>query len=154
VLSSNGVLSDDLISTLTNGAIDPDLVDSSQVDLRDKFRPSTLMARYVVVADPIQLHLGAGGQRVIWIPASEILSSTGIGAAYQKLPQDYLLANNVTANIYEKTRPFTVQEVTDFFTRFTTFYPDWTKNLFHRLLHPLFDREDHPGRYLGPVYTE
>jgi hypothetical protein len=136
VLSSDGVLSDDLMSTVSGGRLDPHLVYSSQVDLRDKIRLSTLMARYVVVADPIQLHLAADGQRVIWIPASEILSHTGIGTAYQKLPQDYVLANNVTAKLYEKTRPFTAPEITDFFARFTSVYPDWQRSYFSGFVIP------------------
>jgi hypothetical protein len=162
VLSSNGALSDDLIATLTDDKIDSQIAYASQVDLRDKIRVSTLLARYVVVADPIQLHLNPDGQRVIWIPASEILAGTGIGAAYQELPGTYQLSNKVTAKIYEKIRPFTAPEIIGFLSRFTAAYPDWQPLYFNGFTIPYLTatitKGDIWGRFLlsddsGSLYT-
>ncbi|MBM9400323.1 hypothetical protein JUN65_01785 [Gluconacetobacter azotocaptans] len=125
VLSSNDILSDDLVSTLTHGRIDSHLVYASQVDLRDRLRLTEFMARYVVVADPIQIHLHPEGQRVIAIPAQEILSGRGIGAAYRRTDMAFHLSNNVTATIFEKIRPFTPDEAERFIKEFVDFYPDW-----------------------------
>lgn len=125
VLASNGNLSDDLISTLSNRKIDERLAHSSQVDLADKIRWQAFMARYMVVADPIQIHLKPAGQRVVTIPAKLLLTGQGIGKAYKKLDYDFLLNNGIHAYIYEKCRPFSQNEVADFLRKFYRFYPQW-----------------------------
>ncbi|GBQ87070.1 hypothetical protein AA13595_2065 [Gluconacetobacter johannae DSM 13595] len=62
---------------------------------------------------------------MIVIPAKEILSGTGIGAAYKRMPMEFHLSNGVIAHVFEKNRPFTFDEATNFISKFTDLYPDW-----------------------------
>jgi len=125
VISSSKNLTGDLISTLSGRKLDSRLVHSSQVDLRDKIFLPTFTTRYLLLADPVQVHLAPEGQRVITIPASLILDGRLIGQAYRKLDYDFLLDEDVHAYVYEKIRPFTREEVAGFLQLFYRFYPEW-----------------------------
>jgi len=125
VISSNGNLSDDLVSTISDRKMDDRLVNSSQVDLKDKILLQPFTSRYLLLADPVQLHLEPEGQRVVTIPAEIILEGRLIGQAYRKLNYDFLLNDDIHAYIFEKTRPFTREEVAAFLQLFYKFYPEW-----------------------------
>ncbi|TKI05756.1 hypothetical protein [Martelella alba] len=133
VFSSDDVLCDDLIDTLSAGKLRGNLIRVSQVDLRDKLRLQPFMADYLVVADPVQLHLGGLGQDVIKFPAQALLERQNIGNAYTKLPYDFVLANGVHAYIYKKARTFTGQEVRELLDKFIQVYPEWRDELQHGL---------------------
>jgi hypothetical protein len=125
VFSSNGILSDDLLSTLSERRLDSHLIFSSQVDSRDGLRLGPFTARYVLVADPVQFHLRPEVQRVVGIPARLLLSGQGIGRAYRKLDYDFHLHDGVHAYLFEKTRPFTRLEIIGLLKEFYHFYPEW-----------------------------
>lgn len=125
VLASSGSLSESLISTLCNRKTDARMVHSSQVDLIDKIRFQAFTTRYLVVADPVQLHLKATGQRTVSIPAGLLLSGQGIGRAYRKLAYDFLLDGGIHAYIYDKQRPFNYSEISDLLHEFYMHYPQW-----------------------------
>lgn len=125
VLSSNSVLNDDMLTTISSHKLDGKITYTSQVDLRDGINITALLSRYFVVTDPVQLHLHPSGQRVISIPAHSLLNDENIGKAFRRLNEPYKLSNTVNAWIYERTRPFSAKEVDDFFNAFYIYYPDW-----------------------------
>lgn len=57
----------------------------------------------LAVADPVQLHLGEENQAVIDLPARALLSGEGIGAAFTRLEETYVLTGDITVYIFEKT---------------------------------------------------
>lgn len=129
ILSSSGVLNDDMLNTISNSKLSERINYASQVDLRDGFRLQTLASDYVIVTDPVQIHLKESGQRVITVPAIDILSNKGIGQAYKKVSRAYKLSTNVNAWIYEKERPFLPSEIEYFFKQLVHYYPEW-KNIY------------------------
>jgi hypothetical protein len=127
VISSSLIMADDLLDQLSDGKLHTRIIFASQVDKRDRFNPEELLAQYLVVCDPVQIHLNPAGQQVISVPAKLILAGTGIGSAYVKLPRSYALSWNVKAYIYKKIRAFTPEEVNDFFEQLYASYPDWRR---------------------------
>ncbi|HCT2124012.1 TPA: hypothetical protein OTQ61_003178 [Citrobacter koseri] len=127
VFSSNYILNDDMLLTISNFKLTPRVFRVSQVDLRDKLRVEAFSTKYVVVTDPIQLHLNKDGQRVISYPATLLLNKKGIGSAYKKLDEKYQLSKGVSAYIYEKQRPFTESESQDFIKNIVNMYPQWNE---------------------------
>ena len=125
VLSSSGVLNDNMLDTLSDNKLSPYISGASQVDLRDGLNLQSIMSKYFIVADPIQTHLSPSGQQVITIPAGEILSNYGIGKAFERIGSGYALDNGVTAYIYKKVRPFTSEEIITFISRYYVSYPQW-----------------------------
>ena len=124
VISAGRELNEDLILTLTEERIKAQMAPQAQVDLMQGLVLERFQAKYVVVADPPTLHL-AQGQNVVSIPSQELLSGTGIGAAYKRLPDEYVLDNGKKGVVFEKMRPFTQQELTDFIDQFVAIYPEW-----------------------------
>ncbi len=125
VLSSSSVLNDNMLNTLSNLRLSKFIAGMSQVDLRDELNVPSLMSKYFIVADPIQTHLIASGQQVITIPAEELLRNEGIGKAFRKVGEGYPLDQGVTAYIYERTRPFTHDEMMSFISKYYVSYPQW-----------------------------
>ena len=95
------------------------------MDKRDKFRIEPLLAHYMIVTDPIDGGMPGILQHVVTAPAQRILSGRGIGAAYVRLPATYELRSDVKAYIFEKTRPFSVEEVDELLDYFFRLYPNW-----------------------------
>ncbi|MGQ6465460.1 hypothetical protein ACUNET_23050 [Serratia sp. IR-2025] len=137
ILSSSSVLNDDMINTISHRKLTGKIAYASQVDLRDGINVESLLSRYFVVADPVQTHLSADGQRVITIPANEILSGDGIGSAFRKIGVGFKLSGGVTAFIYERTRPYTDNEIKNFFSLFFEYYPQW-KGIYEKGLYYSF----------------
>jgi hypothetical protein len=127
IFSSNSNLNEDTISNLTNYKIDRNLTYVAQVDLRDGFRPNAIMSKYVVITNPIQLHLNPDGQRVITVPVLDIIKKRNIGHAYTKIGGEYKLNGSVKASIYKKNRSFTTNEVNEFLSELYQYYPEWKK---------------------------
>lgn len=127
IYSSSGILNEEMLETISDSKLKNSINYASQVDLRDNFRIQTLMSDYVIIANPIQTHLRVADQQVIYVPASSILNHLNIGNAYKKLEYEYKLNNDVSAWIYEKQRPFTHIELTDFFDELYNSYPEWKK---------------------------
>lgn len=102
-------------------------------DLRDGFSTELLKAKYVVVCDPVQLHLAAGTQKVIEIPANEILGGTGIGANYEYM-QEWTLDRGVKAKLYRLAKDFSQQDIRELAARFDAVYPDYPQLFKNRIL--------------------
>lgn len=72
----------------------PDYVDySREIDKRDGFPAEILRARYVIVASPMQIQsvFSAEEQQIVAVPEQEFLDGSGIAAAFEKLPYEFLL---------------------------------------------------------------
>lgn len=149
VYSSNGVLNEEMFETISDSKLNNSINYASQVDLRDNFRIQTLMSDYVVITNPIQTHLRVNDQQVIYVPASSILNHFNIGNAYKKLEHEYKLNNDVSAWIYEKQRPFTSQEATDFFAEFYNYYPQWKKLYSNAIINTYLSSEINLGDVWG-----
>ncbi|QCP60134.1 hypothetical protein [Pantoea sp. SO10] len=125
VFSSNGVLNDDMLNTISNLGLSGKISYASQVDLRDQIHVDSLMSSYFIVTSPAQTHLVPSGQQVITIPVNQIIKHESIGKTMIKLDKEYILSGGVTAYIYKKVRNYTPAEVDDFYQLFFESYPAW-----------------------------
>lgn len=124
VLSSGLLFNEDLIKALSDDDTLP-IYHIPQIDSYDYLKLDIFRLPYLVVSDPVLVHLSEQTQRVIVIPGQTLLLQNSIGKAYQRLPQTYLLDNNAKAYIYEKKRPFSLDEVRGFIQQFMHYYPSW-----------------------------
>lgn len=125
VFSSNDVLNDDMLNTISNLGLSGKISYASQVDLRDLIHIDSLMSNYFVVTSPAQTHLRPSDQQVITIPTDQILNHQSIGKAMIRLDKEYTLSKGVKAYIYKKVRNYTPTEVDEFYTLFFKSYPAW-----------------------------
>ena len=149
--SFDDVISDELLSDLMGQQAKVWLVRGSHVDRRDLLQIEPLLARYVIVPDtlspaPVE-HSALPPWPPIWTsgaiqpvqqveaaPAQSIRDGRGIGAAYKRLPVGYSVSNNVV-HMFEKTRPFTLDEADELLEQFFSLYPEWReKYAFARVL--------------------
>lgn len=97
----------------------------SSVDKRDGFSWNVLTADYLVVADPVQTHLGEENQHLVTVLAQPVLAGTGIGTAYERLDISFALEDGVTVYIYERVRDVTAEECQAISDTLTALYPDY-----------------------------
>lgn len=95
------------------------------VDKRDGFSWNALTADYLIVADPVQTHLGEDNQHILTVLAQPVLEGTGIGTAYQRLDQSFPLEDGVTVYVYERTRDITQEEYQAISDTLVSLYPDY-----------------------------
>ena len=124
IVSSNDVLNSDM-QFLRDGELSQRVLWTHDVDLRDGFPARLLLAKYIIITNPLQIHLPAYAQRVISIPRDCIVNQKNIGRAYAKTNYEFMLHNHVQAVIYEKKRACTFNEVSEFLRSFYEFYPGW-----------------------------
>jgi hypothetical protein len=129
VLGSSSVLSDQVLAfanlSLGSEFLSPSAVlSSAHVDRRDGFPRMLLEATYVVVAEPVQAHLGVDQQQVVVVPATSFLESRGIAAAFRRLPGEYHLDDDVTVSLFERVRPIRDDELAEMSDRLRASYPD------------------------------
>ncbi len=136
ILSSSTILNDDLVRK----AYMPDkllavqnVYVSSHVDLRDGFSRDFLNADVVLVADPVQYHLGEESQRVIGILAEEFIQGRELSSHYSYV-KEYALEGNVTVSMYEKHTEFTETDLAYLRNMFDRFYSDYPE-LFHNRIY-------------------
>lgn len=113
-------------------ALDPTLsrriMSMAHVDKSEGFKWSVLSADYALVGSPVQLQLNPGTQRVIELPAQDILAGAGIGAAFVDTGRSYHLDDGARARLFKRTRPLTVAEIGQLANRFNEYYPEWKTN--------------------------
>jgi hypothetical protein len=141
VIASSSTFNDDILrNACAFGNHPQDLckktLPSSHVDKRDGFPSQFLDAKYVIVTNPVQYHLGEEDQRVIGILADQILSRRGIGSSYTKLPEEFVFDNNVKAFIYKKVTPFKKADLDNLSKLFMDYYPN-KRNIFK--INPICD---------------
>ena len=95
------------------------------VDRVDAMNWDALTADYLIVADPVQTHLGEDNQRMISYPAHELLSGTGLGAYYRPLPESFELRDGVTVRIFERTGEVPPEVLDVLSARLLEAYPDY-----------------------------
>ena len=127
IFASSGSLNYDLMYAISDKEFAKRIPFVSQVDLRDKLTLDAFMSRYAVVTDPPQVHLGKDGQQVIYIPNDMILKGVGIGSAYHKISDAFVLNNEIRAYVYEKTRPLSISEYRSMIEALSKTYPEWLK---------------------------
>ena len=124
VIASSDNLSENLIELLGTDKMKSSSTTISAIDLRDGINFVSLMSEYVVVTDIAQTGTSSTGQRVVSVPNNEIINGTSIGKAYTKVSGPYIL-QDVNAYIYQKTRPFTEDEVNEYMQILINYYPEW-----------------------------
>jgi hypothetical protein len=94
------------------------------VDKRDGFPKELLKARFVMVASPAQYHLRPSDEQVVGIPAESFLQGTGIGRAFERLPESFSLENGARVYMFRKTRPIEPAEIAELSGQLRASYPD------------------------------
>lgn len=97
----------------------------NSVDKRDPFTWAMLDADYLVVGDPVQVHLGEENQQLIALVAHAVLEGTGLGAAYARLPPAYTLQDGSKIYVYQRTRSVTDEERAWISAQLTARYPEY-----------------------------
>lgn len=72
----------------------------------------------VLIGEPLQIHLAAENQQTVIIPAKDLLTASGIGAAFQKLPDEFTLSHGVRVLAYARIREIAEAELLDLRRRF------------------------------------
>lgn len=127
VLASSEILNDDILRRINMPDMlesVPNLCSTSHVDLRDGFSTDFLTADYVVVANPIQVHLNLDNQRVISLLADEFISQKPLSDNYNEM-ESFKLDNGVVATIYERTLPFNEYQIQYLRELFNQYYSDY-----------------------------
>lgn len=125
IAASGTVLNHDILRRLhapeSMNAV-PNMLVTSDVDLRDGFQPAFLDAEYVVATAPIQLHL-ASGQEVVRYPAELIQDETSyMGRHFQEVRR-FELDGGVTAKVYRKASNWEQSDLEQMKEYFNGLYP-------------------------------
>lgn len=151
VFASSGSLNNDLFAAISPASFVSHIANVSQVDLRDKLTTEAFNSRYAIVTDPTQTHLDIHGQQVISLPNNLILEGKGIGAAYKRVSQPFILSGGVQAYVYEKIRPYTIDEYRSMIDEFARSYPSWkaeyANNLTESYLSAVVQKGDTWGQF-------
>lgn len=97
----------------------------NSVDKRDPFTWAMLEADYLVVGDPVQIHLGEENQQLIALVSHAVLEGAGLGTAYARLPEAYTLQDGSMIYVYQRTRPVTAEERSWISAQLIARYPDY-----------------------------
>lgn len=97
---------------------------SAEIDKRDGFPADLLRAKYVVVADPLQIQFDPAEQQVVAVPEREFLAGSGIAGAFERLPGLFLLDGGVKVYVYERTREIRPQELQQLCDELRRAHPD------------------------------
>jgi len=129
VLSSSFLLNSDTLTNLRPSLNLPEAQAGAviqyhgTVDKRDAFNWNTATAGYLIVADPVQVHLGEENQQVMVLLARDVLRGEGPGANYAPLPETFSLSGDVTVRVYKRTRNWTGEDYRSISRRLCALYP-------------------------------
>jgi hypothetical protein len=131
VLASSAVINSSQLrganqSLGTNYQVTAQILTSAEVDKRDDFPVPLLNAEYVLVAVPIQYHLRPEDQRIVGLPAEALLMRRNIGKAFERLPDSFLLDDNVRVYLFRKVRPIRKEELSELEGECERAYPERT----------------------------
>ncbi len=129
VLSGSEILNANHLKTLTASTGAPfnsvdRVLPSAVVDKRDGFPREIFEAHIVISSDPVQLNRRPADHQVIRVPAAQLFDGTGIGAAFERLPDRFQLDGGVDAVLFRRTRPNTTREIALLSAALKAFYPD------------------------------
>lgn len=131
VCASSLLLNTDTLSNLRPSLNLPEREDGinyfyiSSVDKRDAFSWHMLLADYLVVGDPVQVHLGEENQQVVALVAHAVLDGQGLGSAYERLESVYHLSDGSAVSIYRRTREITPAEKQAISDALSARYPEY-----------------------------
>jgi hypothetical protein len=94
------------------------------VDRRDGFPAAVLRADVLVVADPPQTHLDPAEQQGVVVTARSVWDGTDIGRAFDRLPGEYRLGDDVTVRLYRRARPIPAADLRAYCERLRRAHPD------------------------------
>lgn len=126
VLASGGELNHSILEMLDQpyATMLPDLLYTSDVDLRDGFPTQFLDADIVITTTPVQLHLSDGTQDVIsYLRRQVIDKNSSIGVHFQKTKQEFKLDNNVIVSVYLKKTEIKENDLESTINYFLNKYP-------------------------------
>lgn len=95
------------------------LVYLPEVDQRDGWKDLVFSCDYLLVADPVQVHLGLENEQVIALPAQALLSQSGMGNAYEKMDDHWTLPSGADVYLYRRTRDVTEDEKAELRAQFS-----------------------------------
>lgn len=138
IAASGGILNSSLMVALDKpyheNAVH-NMYKTHDVDLRDGFPTQFLQSDYVVVSDPIQLHLTPGSQEVVRFLAQEVMNpKSPVGRHFEKLDKEFDLDNGVKAYIYMKTSEFDEADLQYLVNYYSQRYPGMDKLFKDRIL--------------------
>ena len=96
---------------------------SAHVDKRDGFPNHMLTAKYILVANPVQLHLREQDQQVVSYLAAKIID--GQDTQNLLLIKTFELKPNITVTIYERTGGYSLEFLENVRDHFLSIYPDY-----------------------------
>lgn len=124
-LASSKILNNDLLQNTQmpeNPRFLTSLLSTQHVDKRDKFPNDLLWASYVLVTNPVQLHLRPQNQELIVYFNEEILN--GSLKKHYIIEKKYTLMENVEILLLKKISPFSSEELKRIKNHFKNKYPD------------------------------
>jgi hypothetical protein len=71
----------------------------------------------ILVGDPVQTHVIPSHQLTVTLPATEVLTRTGVGANYRATGEVFSLDHGVAARVFERTQPLTDADMDALATR-------------------------------------
>jgi hypothetical protein len=97
---------------------------TANIDKRDGFPNELVSADLVVVCDPPQVHQGVENQQVVVEPARQILAGEGFGAAFERLPEEFVLEGGTKTYVYVRARPIEPADVAALSAALRRSYPE------------------------------
>lgn len=106
----------------------PSLMEANVIDLRDGFPINFFDADYILVVEPIQLHMRAQDQSVVVKPAEWLLNSSPISQHFKLIREDIFKPNmydveSATFKLYEKISPLERSDINFAEEIFVELYP-------------------------------
>jgi putative flippase GtrA len=133
VLASSKILNHDILENACKFDIKQrsfcnHILHTHNVDKIDGLPYPFFDATYLIVASPTQYHLRPEDQRVIGLPADEVMEDYGVGTSFQRLQGEFKLDDpdtnlKVTVWIFKKIRPFKEADLNIFLNEFGKYYP-------------------------------
>ena len=71
----------------------------------------------IIVGDPVQTHVIPSHQLTVTLPATEVLTGTGLGAHFRATGDIFALDHGVRARVFERTQPLTDADMEGLATR-------------------------------------
>lgn len=104
----------------------PNLMDTYEIDLRDGFPTHFFAADFIIVSNPIQIHLLEKDQQIVVKLASLIENPSPLSRHFKKIGEYTFNATgeDVKFSVYEKISPFEKSDIDFVEKAFVTLYPD------------------------------
>jgi hypothetical protein len=151
VYASSPQLSDALLTAI-NPAIEGALLPMLHRDREGNPPLRSLNADYAVWTDPNQTHLAQGSQMMITLANTFLRKGQGFGVAFGKVVGEYHLASGVRAVLAERTRPVTVEEISELLSAFLDAHPELRAAYEPSMIVPFAARRDTLGDAHGQVF--